>query len=524
MTDFREKREGFSGKFLRMTIAGGVLSAVLVIVYFATWQLFFERMYYTEKFMPYLFGCLAVLPLICWIANTALFRRKTPCALCIAAAAAGIVGHTVMLAYVLSKLLFLLTAGAPYFAAVGFAAAVLAVVFAHKLGKRAKTAVVCLLSGVFAVVVLVGYFNLVPFYFNSGAVVFAVGDEYQICWSTSAPSTGYVEVGGEKYYDDTAGTMDASTLHKATVPRSVLDSAQGYRTVSRQIFRQHTYLTVGAGSIAKDYPFRVPDLSDGLQVYNISDNHLLNAGAAAAGKFWGDGLDVLIANGDHVNDLENAFEITMMYKLLSEVTSSSRPVIVSRGNHETAGPLADKFPDYIGSRDGKFYYTTVIGGVMFLVLDFASIETDDNPVVSAVANFDEYRAEELEWLERTADEWLAGAFDADRLVVVCHVPYGIRAERYYPEFSHALISITERMGADLLIGGHVHLTEFHYPNTGINAADYAVVAGSIRNDAYPDHESVSAFRFTGTALEIREDGITVMFTDQNKDVKGVYEV
>ena len=53
---------------------------------------------------------------------------------------------------------------------------------------------------------------------------------------------------------------------------------------------------------------------------------------------------------------------------------------------------------------------------------------------------------------------------------------------------------------------------------------YAVVAGSIRNDAYPDHESVSAFRFTGTALEIREDGITVMFTDQNKDVKGVYEV
>ena len=60
-------------------------------------------------------------------------------------------------------------------------AAVLAVVFAHKLGKRAKTAVVCLLSGVFAVVVLVGYFNLVPFYFNSGAVVFAVGDEYQVC-------------------------------------------------------------------------------------------------------------------------------------------------------------------------------------------------------------------------------------------------------------------------------------------------------------------------------------------------------
>lgn len=144
--------------------------------------------------------------------------------------------------------------------------------------------------------------------------------------------------------------MDASTLHKATVPRSVLDSAQGYRTVSRQIFRQHTYLTVGAGSIVKDYPFRVPDLSDGLQVYNISDNHLLNAGAAAAGKLWGDGLDVLIANGDHVNDLENAFEITMMYKLLSEVTASCRPVIVSRGNHETAGPLADKFPDYIGSR------------------------------------------------------------------------------------------------------------------------------------------------------------------------------
>ena len=96
-------------------------------------------------------------------------------------------------------------------------AAVLAVVFAHKLGKRAKTAVVCLLSGVFAVVVLVGYFNLVPFYFNSGAVVFAVGDEYQICWSTSAPSTGYVEVGGEKYYAVVAGSIrnDAYPDHES---------------------------------------------------------------------------------------------------------------------------------------------------------------------------------------------------------------------------------------------------------------------------------------------------------------------
>lgn len=89
--------------------------------------------------------------------------------------------------------------------------------FAHKIGKRAKTTVVCLLSGVFAVVVLVGYFNLVPFYFNSGAVVFAVGDEYQICWSTSAPSTGYVEVGGEKYYAVVAGSIrsDAYPDHES---------------------------------------------------------------------------------------------------------------------------------------------------------------------------------------------------------------------------------------------------------------------------------------------------------------------
>ena len=524
MTQKKEKPARFVKPKLYMTVAAAVFCAVLVIVYFSTWQLYFERMYYTERFLPYFFGALAWLPLVCWGANALFFRRAWLNVVCLVAGIAGIVGHVIMLAYVLSKLLYLACVSLPYLIAAAFAALVLLVAFSHKFKPKAKKWTVIVMSAVFVTVTLVELFNLKPLYFNSGAVVFAVGDEYQICWSTSTLSTGYVEVDGVKYYDETAGTLDSSTLHKATVPRAALDAAGEYKTVSRQIILPRTYLTVSAATVEKTYSYRVPDASDGLQIYNISDNHLLNAGAASAGKFWGDRLDILIANGDHVNDLETELEITMMYRLLSEVTGSSRPVIVSRGNHETAGPLADEFPDLIGSRDGTFYYTTDLGGVTFLVLDYASIETDDNAVVKAVANFDEYRARELEWLSDTADAYLNGEFGEEKVIVVCHVPYGIRADRYYPEFTAEVIAQTERMGADLLIGGHVHLTEFHYGGTGINKANYPVVAGSIRNDAYPDHESISATRFTGTALEITEEGMTAMFTDQNGKVKRVYDI
>lgn len=524
MSCANERSPMFAKPALRLTVAGLCLSLALVVVYYATWGLYFEPMYYTEHFLPYFLGVLALLPVILWAFNSFLFKKRALAVLVICASAAGIVGHIVMLAYVLSKLIFLLTAGVPYFIAAAFVAVVLLFAFSHKFGKRTRRAVVVVMCGVFLTVTLVGLFDLKPLYFNSGAVVFAVGEEYQICWSTSTASVGYVEVDGVRYYDDTAGTLNTANIHKATVPRAALDEAGGYKVVSRKIILPHTYLTVGAGSIAKGYPFRAPDVSDGLQVYNISDNHLLNAGASAAGKYWGERLDVLIANGDHVNDLENELEITMMYDLLSEVTGSARPVVVTRGNHETAGPLEDFFPKCIGSRDGKFYYTVELGGVDFLVLDYAATETDDNPVASAVANYDNYRAEEMEWLETTVDAYLAEETGAKWLIVACHVPYGIRAQRYYPEFSRAVIAETERMGADLLIGGHVHSVGFYEGNEGINEAAYPVIAGSIRNDKYLDHQSISATRFTGTALDIREDGITVLFTDQDGRIRGEYEI
>lgn len=515
---------GFDKPDMGITVAGLVLSAVLIIFYFASGTLCFERMYYTVKCLPYVFGLLSVLPFAAWLANVFFIRSRPFNVICLTGAAAGIAGHFVMVAYIVSKLFYFLSAGMPYFIAAGFVLIILAVVFSHKMKRRARVATALAMSFVFLIFALTDLFNLRIMYFNSDAVVFAVGDEYQICWSTSAPSTGSVEINGSIYYDDTAGTKDVSTLHKVTVPCEKLHESGTYKIVSEQVFTPRSYFPVGGKTICRSYTFRQPDTSDGLQIYNISDNHLLNRGAAAAGRFWGERLDLLVANGDHINDLESKYEITVMYRLLAEVTESRRPIIISRGNHETAGTLAGNYSDYIGSRDGTFYYTTRIGDVLFLVLDIASCETDGNAVIRTVANYDEYRRAELEWLEKTVEEYTVSRNGIKRIIAVCHVAYGIRRDRYFPETSARIIELTERMNVDMLLTGHIHKTEFHYGGAAGNYADYPVVAGSVRSDEYADKESISAHAFTGTALEITDDRITVMFTNSNGEVKGKYEI
>ena len=73
-----------------------------------------------------------------------------------------------------------------------------------------------------------GVLGLAVFRFTSGGAVFAVGDEYQIAWSTSVKSAGSVTVNGVTYYDADNGRNRISTLHKVSVPMSELDRAKSY--------------------------------------------------------------------------------------------------------------------------------------------------------------------------------------------------------------------------------------------------------------------------------------------------------
>ena len=57
MSCANERSPMFAKPALRLTVAGLCLSLALVVVYYATWGLYFELMYYTEHFCPIFWVC-----------------------------------------------------------------------------------------------------------------------------------------------------------------------------------------------------------------------------------------------------------------------------------------------------------------------------------------------------------------------------------------------------------------------------------------------------------------------------------
>ena len=506
-----------------LSCLGAIFSALPSVLFFATLSLTATRLYYTEKYLPYLLGVWFLLPLIFWVVNFVFVRKK---ALGIAAFFIGIAfscGEFVFLAYSLSKLTYFFMAGTPFFLVVAMIGFLVLFLKSGSFRPIVKRLVCALLAVVFALISVFGLFHLLPVYFNSDAVVFAVEDEYQIGWSTSTTTVGYVVIGDNVYTDSVAGEMRVSKIHKVSVDRAVLEQEKEYTICAKGIFNKRAYLTVESAKISRSYPFRPIDATDGVQIYDVSDNHLLTAGAVKAGSYWGDDLDLLIANGDLINDVSAEWQITNAYRLMSAISQSSRPVIVTRGNHEAVGTRLTELPNWFGSRDGTFYYTVRFDDILFIVLDIANDMDDTASTISATANYNEYREKEVEWLTALKESEIAKNPQIRHVIGVCHIAFPLNLERYHGETSARILSLTESMGVELLLSGHSHRIAFYDAKDGENVASYPVVLGSVRNDNDLSNESVSAFRFTGTALEIGEN-ITLFFTDSKHEIKNKYTI
>lgn len=136
-----------------------------------------------------------------------------------------------------------------------------------------------------------------------------------------------------------------------------LDNAKSYTLSSTPVYSEAAYLSVSGKERQKTYSFRPADSSDGLQIYNISDNHEVLSGAANAGRYFGDDLDILILNGDNINDVSSLWQISLIYKLASRITGGERPVIYVRGNHECNGRYAARFARLPSGQRTEIYTT-----------------------------------------------------------------------------------------------------------------------------------------------------------------------
>lgn len=497
----------------KLYTASTVLACGYAAEFFITGIFIFMNMYYTFEAMPFILSAFALLPLIFAILNIFIFRNNRLSVAIIAASVIMAVGHFLFAAYVLSKLTFLLITGIPVFAVLGIVGAFLFMLLAYprlkKVGRRISVAV---LSLVIFFVSVFGVLKLNFFYYTSDGVVFAVEDEYQIAWSTSVKSTGSVKVNGKTYYDISNGENRVSTLHKVSVPMSELDNAKSYTLSSIPVYSEAAYLSISGKERQKTYSFRPADPADGLQIYNISDNHEILSGAGNAGRYFGDDLDILILNGDNINDVTSLWQISLIYKLASRITGGERPVIYVRGNHECNGRYAAALPDYLPSKNGNLYYTTTLGGAFFMVIDTNNDMADENMLITPAANFEQLRREQTEWLN---GQTYFGE-DCDYRILLAHMAFPLSDYERFPEWTEELTAATDGK-FDVCISGHSHLLDYAEAGTETRTS-YPVVRGSIRNDHRMNGEGVNPFAFTGTAIECADGKINVKFTNNKHKI------
>ena len=348
-----------------------------------------------------------------------------------------------------------------FFTYVGITIAVLMVIFfvfvypktTLKDNKVFKLGVV----GVFCLTVLA---NLVNFTFNSittGAVVYAVEDEYQIVFSSKTQSRAWVEIDGVRYFDNYNGSNRSYTkIHKVRVPMNILDEAKEYSIHSQKITYRGPFGGFFGRDISIDYTFRPVDVSDGFNYYSLSDIHMAGEAAAKAAAYMQD-KELLVLAGDIVSMMDTYYDANLVNVYANQITKGEIAVVYARGNHEIKGKYAENLHNFVGTKGDSFYYNFYLGGengVYGVVLDIGEDHDDDYWEYYDTSYYEAYRDEQVKFLENESQKDLSKY--AYKLAV-CHIPVVfINSRKNHKEAKEKMTEHLNKMDIDMMISGHQH--------------------------------------------------------------------
>ena len=300
--------------------------------------------------------------------------------------------------------------------------------------------------------------NLVNFTFNdirTGAVVYAVEDEYQIVFSSQTHSRAWVEIGEKRYFDNYNGSNRSYTqIHKVSIPRDILDEAKEYEIHTQKITYEGPFGGYMGRDISQKYTFKPIDTSDGLNYYSLSDIHMAGDAAAKAASY-DEGMELLVLAGDIVSMMDTFNDANLVNEYAHAITKGSIPVIYARGNHEIKGKYSEEFHKFVGAVGERFYYNIQLNGLYGLVLDFGEDHEDEYWEYYDTAYYDEYRNDQIEFLkEEVAKETYKSV---DYRLAVCHIPVAfINSRRDHVEPKTKMTEELNKMGINMMISGHQH--------------------------------------------------------------------
>ena len=296
---------------------------------------------------------------------------------------------------------------------------------------------------------------------KTSPAVFAVGTSYQIIVPVTQPSLLWVEFDGNKYFDEQNGIMRSiCTVHRVTVPMSVLDKAGHYTVCEKEIIDRKPYFPLTEEVVKIEYNF-YPVPKDNIKIYHIADTHNMVESPVKAAKVFGE-IDLLILNGDipdHSGAIEN---YDVIYEIIEKITGGEKPTVFSRGNHDLRGYFAEEMAEYTPNHNGNTYYTFRVGSIWGIVLDCGEDKDDSHPEYGFTVACHGFRARQTEFIKSVIEN-KKNEYEAEGVtckMVISHNPFTyLLKEPFDIEkeiFGEWAALLKEFVKPDIMLAGHIH--------------------------------------------------------------------
>ena len=317
-----------------------------------------------------------------------------------------------------------------------------------------------------SIILLASVAHLVKFSINSityEPVVYAVEDTYQIVFSSSSDSLAWVKVGDKTYYQTNAGSQTSYTkIHKVIVPMEELNKEKEYSIHIQKLIYRGPFGGIKDKEISSSYSFRPVDSSDGFTYYSLSDIHMETNGSVKAASYNNE-KEFLVINGDVISMVDSFSDANYVNKVAFEITKGEIPVVYARGNHELKGKYAEEFASFVGSKNGNFYYNFYLDKIYGIVLDIGEDHDDDYWEYYGTACYDDYRNEQLNFLNREIEE--QNYKNYDYRLAVCHIPIVfVNSRKNHEAFKKECTTLLNNMDIDMSLCGHQHEIMVFEPN------------------------------------------------------------
>ena len=350
--------------------------------------------------------------------------------------------------------------------------------------------------------------------------VFVIGKYYEILLFAEQNGIFWVEVNGERYYPENAGTLASERpFAKVRLPQTVLNESKLYRVCYRKTVDRKAYFAQLGGILSEDHDFRPLTKTCDIRMYHIADVHYAFEVGIKTASFFGDDLDMLIVNGD-VGEVETEENYKEVARFTGEIAKGGLPVLFVRGNHDTRGHLAEKYTDYFPAEGKNTYYSFEEGPLCGVAMDCGEDKHDTHPeyggdggLCTGVNAFEPFRRRETDFLRGLKLPEGKIPFAA------CHICPVQTTRNPGDEFDieHDVYTAwnaeLERLGIRFMLSAHTHHAYILTPDDpdSILPHNYPVIVGS---STFPHKTDL-----VGAAIILNPDGAEVLFTNASHEVR-----